>query len=84
MKTVNGHNVTQCKGCGADIFFSNGTPYYARLVPVMIRVSEFNPEVKDADVLMEVRVSGYVSHFVNCKNANQFSRDKKTEARDNG
>lgn len=57
----------QCKGCGAPIFFEQGTPWYAKKVPVLVRLPG-GEMIKD---------SGYVSHFINCPNAAEFSHTKK-------
>ena len=75
--------IVKCKGCGMDIFFEHGVPWFAKRVPILIeKVKEKND---DGTATMEyVKDLGHVSHFVNCPKAGQFSRDKKAEARDNG
>jgi len=58
--------IVKCKGCGAPIFFEQGTPWYAKAVPVL-EVGPNGEYVKD---------TAYVSHFINCPKASQFSGSK--------
>ena len=62
--------IVKCKGCGADIFFQDGTPWFAKRVPILVMVD---------DALVgkaEMKTTGYVSHFINCPKANHFSGSK--------
>lgn len=52
--------IVKCKGCGAEIFFEQGVPWFAKKVPVLRQQPE----------------SAYVSHFINCPKASQFSGAK--------
>jgi hypothetical protein len=61
-------NIVKCKGCGMPIFFEGGIPYYAKAVPVMLITAPDG---------IELKTRGYVSHFVNCPKAKEFSQDKK-------
>lgn len=65
------NKITKCKGCGMPIFFRNGTPYYAKKVPVLIKVDGQEPGSGN-DWYMEKRA--YVSHFINCPNASDFTK----------
>jgi hypothetical protein len=56
-----------CKGCGMPVFFEQGVPWYGKKVPILVRLPG-GEYIKDA---------GYVSHFINCKKANDFSGSKK-------
>ena len=60
--------IVKCKGCGADIFFEGGIPWYAKKVPVL--------HLSGPDEGGPTRLSAYVSHFVNCPKANDFSKSK--------
>jgi hypothetical protein len=68
---MNEFKIVKCKGCGADIFFEQGVPWYAKKVPVLIGV----PNISGVDD--QIKTSAYVSHFVNCPKANEFSKGKK-------
>jgi hypothetical protein len=76
---IHGNNVVKCKGCGTDIFFEFGIPWYAKKVPVIVPIAATDKVFKDAPM----KTSGYVSHFINCPAANKFSRDKNQPKREN-
>ena len=38
--------IVKCKGCGADIFFDQGVPWYAKKVPVLIEKVVYDLNVK--------------------------------------
>lgn len=68
--------IVKCRGCGADIFFEHGVPWYARKVPVLIENDHPNGPGS-------AKTSGYVSHFINCPKASEFSK-QKTEGGSHG
>ena len=53
---------TKCKGCGMPIFFLNNKPLYARPVQVLTENGQWT--------------KGYISHFINCPDAQRFSKKK--------
>jgi hypothetical protein len=57
-------NIVNCKGCGAGMFFEGGVPWYYKKVPILLEI----------DTSTFKRTSGYVSHFINCPKASQFSK----------
>lgn len=67
----NDRKIVKCKGCGADIFFEQGIPWYAKRVPILVEIGPANVEL-----LTPQKTTGYVSHFVNCPKAAEFSRKK--------
>lgn len=68
-----GKMITKCKGCGALIFFQDGKPWYARQVPVL----QLNQDGSTT------QSRAYVSHFVNCPNAADFSGKGKADEKRN-
>jgi len=66
--------IVKCRGCGADIFFAHGVPFYAKKVPVLVQTAAINMESCGSIPAEEYKVMGYVSHFINCPYANQFSK----------
>lgn len=71
--------IVKCKGCGADIFFLQGIPWYAKKVPVLIEEGP-NNEPGIGPVVKYTRTTGYliaVSHFINCRKAADFSKNRK-------
>lgn len=72
IKQIMGHDVVACRGCGAPIFFSGKTPYYARKVKVLL------PEGSDPhSECGPFEAMGYISHFVNCPKASSFNKGSK-------
>lgn len=69
--------IVKCKGCGADIFFEQGVPWFAKKVPVLRQqpVSVHHQEGAKLEFI-NVKESAYVSHFINCPKASQFSGSK--------
>lgn len=78
MAKVEGFETTKCRGCGAEIFFAFGVPWYAKNVPVLVE-QDFIVHRPEGAVMekSQKKISGYVSHFVNCPNAGEFSGSKK-------
>jgi hypothetical protein len=70
-------NVTKCKGCGLPIFFKDGTPWYAKKVPVLIEIDYQTLQPAAAGGPKFKRTKAYVSHFVNCPDASRFSGGNK-------
>ena len=70
--------ITKCKGCGMPIFFLRGKPWYARKVPIVVEkslsVNEYNGKLEE---IADFITTGYVSHFINCPKAKEFSKEKK-------
>lgn len=64
--------IVECKGCGAKIFFEHGVPWYAKPVPILVTHVDGVPMGN-----VSIKQTGFVSHFVNCPKANDFSRSKK-------
>jgi len=64
--------ITKCKRCGADIFFDHGIPWYAKPVPILVTHIDDVPMGN-----VSIKQTGYVSHFVNCPKANEFSKKVK-------
>lgn len=54
--------VVECK-CGQKMFFHDGTPWNYHRSPVLMRI-EGKP----------VKTRAFVSHFVTCPNASEFSK----------
>ncbi len=65
------NKITKCKGCGMPIFFQDGKPWYAKQVPFLITYPNDT----------KVQLKGYVSRFINCPKANQFSIKKSRKKR---
>jgi hypothetical protein len=64
MGTIDPKRIVLCKGCGMEIFFQDGIPLYAKKVPINMDGNSFTQR-------------GYVSHFVNCPKASEFTRKDK-------
>ena len=64
--------IVKCKGCGADIFFEQGIPWFSKNVPIMREVDEKIAHERG----FAPKETGYVSHFINCSHANDFSKGK--------
>jgi len=65
--------IKKCKGCGAPIFFAGGMPWYAKRVPILVEEQVENTE-HGTRIISHRRETGYVSHFVNCQKASDFSK----------
>jgi hypothetical protein len=73
--------IVKCKGCGADIFFENGVPWWAKKVPVLVAQGFIVHRPEGAAMEQsEKKVMGYVSHFINCPAASSFSGKGKRDA----
>lgn len=72
MAKVEGFETTKCRGCGAEIFFAFGVPWFAKRVPILVEMGPAN-----VALLTPQKTTGWVSHFVNCPNAGEFSGSKK-------
>lgn len=83
MKNTTGKKVVPCRGCGAPIFFEQGMPWFAKRVPILVEIDYQTLQPAAASGPQYQKTTGYVSHFVNCPKAEQFSGAKREEKRDN-